>query len=422
MVRLFALLVCLGTAQSQPSQGYSESQSSQGYSEGQSSQGYAEPAYAEPAYAEPAAYVKPVSYQPVSTQCFPTCPPESPCLDRFSRTCVHLEVQAKYSSAYGTQEYGQTYEAQDQQYEMPEQEQQNYRRLANSEGSCPAHTVDARCNALSSGTRHIVYWAGFIILFLAALQFYFRATWIRKTFSNVASQTKDLRGITVKWTPEDFPDDLNILSAYPTALCSAACLIAAVFYFIMALGGGSYVSCCTGRELNFLRYADWLFTTPLLLVAAIQFGLRLPELKAKLRRLEEYSINNNSAVCFLVVIDILMILAGFVGANTCGGLKWAFWGFAFICFVSILGFLFWNLRLVRRRKLLHYQRAPIFKKLFLVISFFWTLYPIAWVLADGTESLCVNVEVIVYLVLDIITKVLFGYLVAYTTLKRGFTL
>merc|ERR1712166_977341 len=41
----------------------------------------------------------------------------------------------------------------------------------------------------------------------------------------------------------------------------------------------------------------------------------------------------------------------------------------------------------------------------------WSLYPLVWILAEGTNTLTANGEAIFYTVLDIISKAFFGYLI-----------
>merc|ERR1711966_263312 len=43
-------------------------------------------------------------------------------------------------------------------------------------------------------------------------------------------------------------------------------------------------------------------------------------------------------------------------------------------------------------------------------AFTWVFYPIIWILAEGTGTICAQAEAICYTVLDIIAKSVFGFI------------
>merc|ERR1712166_70078 len=112
--------------------------------------------------------------------------------------------------------------------------------------------------------------------------------------------------------------------------------------------------CEDGREFYYARYIDWAITTPLMLYELVRI--------ANVASYQKY---------FLYSIDILMIIAGLIGALVSGSDKWAFFGFSMLCFL-----------------------------------------PVVWVLAEGTNSICASAEAYSYTVLDIIAKSVFGYVIA----------
>lgn len=77
-------------------------------------------------------------------------------------------------------------------------------------------------------------------------------------------------------------------------------MIAALAYLVMALGH-SAISTSTGRAFMWVRYADWAFTTPLLLIdLGLLAGVSLSE------------------TYYIVICDLLMIIAGFAAAVSTG--------------------------------------------------------------------------------------------------------
>merc|ERR1711990_393520 len=50
----------------------------------------------------------------------------------------------------------------------------------------------------------------------------------------------------------------------------------------------------------------------------------------------------------------------------------------------------------------------------------WTLYPVVWILAEGTDTISANGEAIFYTILDIISKAGFGILIV-TMRKNSFS-
>jgi bacteriorhodopsin len=57
-------------------------------------------------------------------------------------------------------------------------------------------------------------------------------------------------------------------------------------------------------------------------------------------------------------------------------------------------------------------RNPKVGRLFAGISMYtiivWTIYPIVWALGEGTQRISVNTEILLYAILDVLGKALFG--------------
>ena len=83
-------------------------------------------------------------------------------------------------------------------------------------------------------------------------------------------------------------------------ITTSVVLIASLAYLVMALGH-SAISTSSGRDFLWARYADWAFTTPLLLIdLGLLAGVSLSE------------------IFFIVLCDILMVVAGFAAAVSTG--------------------------------------------------------------------------------------------------------
>jgi len=169
----------------------------------------------------------------------------------------------------------------------------------------------------------------------------------------------------------------------------AVCFIASLAYLTMALGYGYTTRCCDGRQFYYARYIDWAITTPLMIWKILE--------RTEAQTHEKY---------FLISMDILMIVAGLIGSLVCGGNdKWVFFGFSMLCFLPVMYFI-WQLR----DKL---NDSTNFKgqydQAITITIVTWMLYPVVWILAEGTGVICAQAEAICYTVLDILAKSLFGF-------------
>lgn len=170
--------------------------------------------------------------------------------------------------------------------------------------------------------------------------------------------------------------------------------IACFHYYKMT---GQYM---TGNEFpTALRYVDWLFTTPLMLV---KFPLLL-------------QLGKRGASLFwqLVLLDIGMIVTAFIAETSpLGGASW--WGFFLVACafeLAIVGILF-----VRMADSIKDAPVPIANavrtmRLFIFIG--WAIYPVGFLLALGGAG---EYREIAYNIADVINKVGFGF-VAYQGAK-----
>lgn len=177
-------------------------------------------------------------------------------------------------------------------------------------------------------------------------------------------------------------------------LSALICAIASLAYLCMASGYGDlFVFGHDGvyRQFFFIRYIDWVFTTPLML-------LDLAGLAGA----------SSDTTFMMISLDVLMILSGLAGALIGGSdtTSWACWGFGMLCFLPIVKFL-----LVDLPGNASGSASAIFKKVSMLTVVFWSLYPLVWILAEGTSVISSDIETVLYTILDVTAKSVFGLLI-----------
>ena len=173
-------------------------------------------------------------------------------------------------------------------------------------------------------------------------------------------------------------------------------LVAACAYFAMASGQGSAVL-RDGREFYFLRYADWLVTTPLLLLS-----LALAALHEGPRR--------HGLIGGLLLADAMMIGAGFAfGASTAPAVKWTWYAISCGAFAAVL-YVMWR-PLLRANAAERDDVRAEYRRDVLVLTGLWLAYPLVIIPApDGLGLISEALATGLLLVLDLLSKVAYGLL------------
>ncbi|WP_267641297.1 bacteriorhodopsin [Haloarchaeobius amylolyticus] len=170
--------------------------------------------------------------------------------------------------------------------------------------------------------------------------------------------------------------------------------IAATSYFSMASGFGVINIPNHEEPIYWARYADWLFTTPLLLLdLALLAGA------------------SRNTIFTLVGLDAAMIVTGLGGALATEGMAYrlAWWGISCGFFLVLLYFLVGKLSAAAAEQ--SGDVAQLFGTLRNLTLVLWTAYPIVWLI--GTEGLGlvgIYPETAIFMVLDLSAKVGFGFL------------
>jgi bacteriorhodopsin len=171
--------------------------------------------------------------------------------------------------------------------------------------------------------------------------------------------------------------------------------IASAAYLSMFFGVGLTEVEVVGRgtlDIYYARYADWLFTTPLLLLDLC--------LLAKVDRITTGT---------LIGVDALMIVTGLIGALSETMLaRYTWWLFSTIAFVFVLYYLLTSLRSAAKRRSEEVQST--FNTLTALVAVLWTAYPVLWIIGtEGAGVVGLGVETLAFMVLDVTAKVGFGF-------------
>jgi len=145
------------------------------------------------------------------------------------------------------------------------------------------------------------------------------------------------------------------------------------------------------REIFYVRYIDWVITTPLLLTdLLLTAGMPWP------------------SILFVILIDEIMIVTGLAGALVRTSYKWGYFTFGCVALFYILYMLGWEAR--KHANALGRDIGRTFMICGSLTAVLWTLYPIAWGVCEGGNLISPDSEAAFYGVLDVLAKPVFGAL------------
>ena len=176
------------------------------------------------------------------------------------------------------------------------------------------------------------------------------------------------------------------------------CAIASCAYLAMATGIGTLM--IGGHEIFFARYADWVFTTPLLLLGLVTVGIAAVAGGDAGRE-------RGGLIGFVLGADILMIVTGFVAALRNGNDdKWVWYAISCVFFLLVLWAVYGPIK-----EYLSSTMKPLYMRLLTILTVLWLIYPVLWALGtEGAGTLSLTGEIAVFAVIDVLAKVGFGIL------------
>lgn len=174
----------------------------------------------------------------------------------------------------------------------------------------------------------------------------------------------------------------------------AMCFVTAIatFSYYAMLSGQGWLITPACRQLFYVRYIEWISTTPLLMLV--------------LGMLAE------ADTAYLLAVmggTAMMIFGGLMATISSGHIKWLWFVLALgvffaLAFVMVRGFKV----LVEKN---HPSIAELYNKVSTLAAISWALYPVVFIFSEGTGDWSPNFEIMLYSVLDILSKVVFGYIV-----------
>jgi len=145
------------------------------------------------------------------------------------------------------------------------------------------------------------------------------------------------------------------------------------------------------REIFYVRYIDWVITTPLLLLdLLLTAGMPWPTL------------------LWVILIDEVMIITGLSGALVTSSYKWGYFVFGCVALGYIIYQLAWEAR--RHANHLGADIGRVYLICGALTSVLWICYPIAWGVSEGGNIIAPDSEAAFYGVLDVLAKPVFGAL------------
>jgi len=148
------------------------------------------------------------------------------------------------------------------------------------------------------------------------------------------------------------------------------------------------------REIFYVRYIDWMITTPLLLLdLLLTAGMPWP------------------TVLWVILVDWVMIVTGLVGALVVSDYKWGYFTFGCVALVYIVYQLAWEAR--KHASSLGADVGRTFLMCGALTTFLWCLYPIAWGVCEGGNIISPDSEAVFYGILDVFAKPVFGALLLF---------
>ena len=186
---------------------------------------------------------------------------------------------------------------------------------------------------------------------------------------------------------------------YHAFLAVAVTSIATIAYYALARGQATaYIG---HGSVFFGRYADWLFTTPLLLLSLLVIALPA-------HANSKDSREKATLIGGVILADVLMIVTGFfadLSSNTFDKVVW----YTASCLWFLLVVIVMYTVVKRRAEAVSHQTGKVYTQLLGYLSVVWIWYPIVWAFGStGYKLISTTSEAALYAILDVSAKAVFG--------------
>jgi bacteriorhodopsin len=171
------------------------------------------------------------------------------------------------------------------------------------------------------------------------------------------------------------------------------CYITAIstFAYYAMLSGQGWLITPNCRQLFYVRYADWFVTTPLIL---LDLGLIVGA--------------DTGLLAAVMGADMLMIFGGFMASISSGHIKWLWFVLSLMVFAPLVFVMIRGYRSLVERA--HPAVVEMYSKVSWLSAITWSLYPLVFIFSEGTGDWSPNFEIMIYGVLDILSKAVFGFI------------
>mmetsp|Transcript_14405 Transcript_14405/g.23790 ORF Transcript_14405/g.23790 Transcript_14405/m.23790 type:complete len:365 (+) Transcript_14405:107-1201(+) len=181
--------------------------------------------------------------------------------------------------------------------------------------------------------------------------------------------------------------------------------IGVLAYFSMARGQGSValfdILVTNGnyspyRVFYYARFIDWTFSTVLTVLSlSMLAGIPL------------------SFAAMLMFADAVFVICGLFGCLSTDSSRWGWWGFSLVSFAFLL------VSLVTKVRNCAKEKSPAVLRTYTILVFLlffgWPIYPVLWILGQGTKSITVDAEVVTYAVTDCVIRGFWGFVLLLST-------
>jgi len=157
--------------------------------------------------------------------------------------------------------------------------------------------------------------------------------------------------------------------------------ITTISYFIMALG----LATVTSKGGNLIYWTRWLFYASSCSILTLDIAT--------------IAKKSNEKKAEVVLFTTLTMFCGYLASIILTEYRWLFFGLSTAAYIGMLYTLFNKSN----------EDSPKMSSIMWFVLVTWSLFPLVWVLAPtGFEIIAVYITALLYLTLDIVTKILFG--------------